>query len=780
MAAIFPPSSKGGVPPGGGVAFDYVPTHPVVGEGPLFVASDCSTALTADQMNGLTSEILAAVDILGFSYNSTLVTNLGNALFARFDAVVAVAGDTMTGPLTLSGPPTDPLHAASKSYVDSSLTTAGSSITAAYQAADAALQSQINGKVAKSGDTMTGFLTLVGVDPTAPYHAASKIYVDNKIATAAGEAPSDGTTYGRKDLAWVNVLPLAGGTLTGPLHLATDPLAGDEAATKNYVDTEIAANTIDIDTKVSKSGDVMTGMLSLPGVPTAPEHAATKQYVDAADAAIITTQTGIRGDLDNKVNRYGDVMTGALTLNGDPVNALHAASKQYVDAFAGTVTNRVLRSGDTMTGYLTLVGDPGNDLHAATKRYVDINFLRDAPSDGNTYGRQNNVWVPVTGGSGGGGAYLPLSGGTMTGFITLVSDPTSSLHSATKQYVDARVAKAGDTMLGALTLAADPTVPMHAATKQYSDLKLARAGGTMTGPLTLAADPAADMQAATRLYVDTSANGRVLRGGDTMTGLLTLSGDPANPLHAASKQYVDAVAGGRFIGEIIPYAGNNLPAKCLWPDGRNVSRTTFAALFNAISISITGTTAVGSANITAVFNANSEVLAKIAGGGFHTIEGPGIPVGATITSYDSGTGIIVMSIAATASASGVAIRIYPHGRGNGTTTFGLPDLRGRTINGRDNMGGTAASRLTHVNSRMNGTVFGLTGGDERIQQHVHWPANAVAVQLYTSNYATSLAPTGEATWSVWGTTGYVNDVAVGGSGNVGPTTILDYVIYAGV
>lgn len=37
------------------------------------------------------------------------------------------------------------------------------------------------------------------------------------------------------------------------------------------------------------------------------------------------------------VNTDGDVMTGPLTLNGDPVDALHAATRQYVDALVATM-----------------------------------------------------------------------------------------------------------------------------------------------------------------------------------------------------------------------------------------------------------------------------------------------------------------------------------------------------------------------------------------------------------------------------------------------------------
>ena len=53
-----------------------------------------------------------------------------------------------------------------------------------------------------------------------------------------------------------------------------------------------------------------------------------------------------------------------------------------------------------------------------------------------------------------------------------------------------------------------------------------------------------------------------------------------------------------------------------------------------------------------------------------------------------------------------------YGAGDGSTTFGMPDLRGRTIAGKDNMGGTTASRLTAAGSGITGTTLGNTGGTE--------------------------------------------------------------------
>jgi hypothetical protein len=105
-------------------------------------------------------------------------------------------------------------------------------------------------------------------------------------------------------------------------------------------------------------GGVMTGPITLPGNPATALLAAPKQYVDAGDASTLvsakaytdagdaTLNTAIAG----KVAKAGDVMTGALTLPSNPTANLHAATKQYVDTGDAA---RVNKGGDTMTGSLT-------------------------------------------------------------------------------------------------------------------------------------------------------------------------------------------------------------------------------------------------------------------------------------------------------------------------------------------------------------------------------------------------------------------------------------------
>jgi microcystin-dependent protein len=54
-----------------------------------------------------------------------------------------------------------------------------------------------------------------------------------------------------------------------------------------------------------------------------------------------------------------------------------------------------------------------------------------------------------------------------------------------------------------------------------------------------------------------------------------------------------------------------------------------------------------------------------------------------------------------------------YGSGDGSTTFNVPDLRGRHLIGLDNMGGTAAARVTAASlNGANASTIGGTGGSE--------------------------------------------------------------------
>ena len=114
-----------------------------------------------------------------------------------------------------------------------------------------------------------------------------------------------------------------------------------------------------------------------------------------------------------------------------------------------------------------------------------------------------------------------------------------------------------------------------------------------------------------------------------------------------------------------------------------------------------------------------------------------------------------------------------HGVGNGSTTFNVPDLRGRTIAGKDNMGGSAANRLTSGNSGVTGTTLGAVGGDERMHGHNH-DVQILGKSTPNQPYPMEGLAAGNSNHKHYNYTS--ETVGSGASQNVQPTIVLNYII----
>jgi microcystin-dependent protein len=106
-----------------------------------------------------------------------------------------------------------------------------------------------------------------------------------------------------------------------------------------------------------------------------------------------------------------------------------------------------------------------------------------------------------------------------------------------------------------------------------------------------------------------------------------------------------------------------------------------------------------------------------------------------------------------------------YGTGDGSTTFNVPDLRGRVVAGRDDMGGSVAGRLTASYFGGMASNLGATGGAE---------STSLAVSQLP---ALSVTGSTSGTLSVTGTTGSVlipggSAAGVGGGGSLGPTSTV--------
>jgi len=134
-----------------------------------------------------------------------------------------------------------------------------------------------------------------------------------------------------------------------------------------------------------------------------------------------------------------------------------------------------------------------------------------------------------------------------------------------------------------------------------------------------------------------------------------------------------------------------------------------------------------------------------------------------------------------------------YGVGDGSTTFNIPDLRGRVIAGQDDMGGSSANRLTTAKSGINGDNLGAFGGledhtltESQIPSHQHEAGNFNGVNTgaaISRHFGTGSTTANVPYFSEWGSGTPSTDSSLtssvgGGSAhnNVQPTIILNYII----
>jgi microcystin-dependent protein len=99
------------------------------------------------------------------------------------------------------------------------------------------------------------------------------------------------------------------------------------------------------------------------------------------------------------------------------------------------------------------------------------------------------------------------------------------------------------------------------------------------------------------------------------------------------------------------------------------------------------------------------------------------------------------------------------GTGDGSTTFNVPDLRGRATFGLDNMGGSAANRITVAGGNFDGTILGGAGGGQN--------------QTLTQAQLPAVAPTftgAQQTWTANAPTQFTNGSGAGTYANSGGGT----------
>ncbi len=214
-----------------------VPVITVDSFGRITSASNTNIRSSSTSQNGV---VQLRDSVVSTSVTHAATANSVKVAYDNAQLRILRTGDIMTGFLTLHANPTNSMHAATKDYVDSVAAGVGGSV---------------DDKVSKSGDTMSGILNMGGNritnvgSPSGSSDVATKGYVDSGVNSAISTAN--------------NRVLRTGDTMTGTLSMNGNritnvgaPTQNHHVATKGYVDTAVSGVGGGFTTCTTKSAEL--------------------------------------------------------------------------------------------------------------------------------------------------------------------------------------------------------------------------------------------------------------------------------------------------------------------------------------------------------------------------------------------------------------------------------------------------------------------------------------------------------------------------------------------
>lgn len=375
---------------------------------------------------------------------------------------VLLTGSTMSGPLFLSPlMPTQPSQAATMAYVDAMLATAGipevppvpSGQIWGRETGQWVPISQSEGTfLPLSGGTMGGIINMSGntitnmaAVPAMPNGAAPAQWVLNQIASVSlyqGTWDADTNAPDLTQLSvrvngytWIALTSSPSGVVIGPA------IPGLQGMTIYNGDTIIYSTVAgqfqaihaggltlpEADARyVQLAGSQMSGALLLNADASQNMQAVTYQQLEAAVANTVTPDAPADGQAYLRVgvgtNRWvpglplaGGILTGPITLSGNATAALNPVPlQQMTSAITASTAGLLPIAGGTMTGPIILAGNAASNLNPVPLQQVNSMLA--------TYALAANV--------------LALNGGTMTGPITLAGNAAAALQAVPLQQLN--------------------------------------------------------------------------------------------------------------------------------------------------------------------------------------------------------------------------------------------------------------------------------------------------------------------------------------------------------
>lgn len=415
------------------------------------------------------------------------------------------------------------------------------------QAADQAVRRLA---VMKTGDTMVGRLFSSYLMPAADTEYVTKAYVDMQIGSAMPGLPEvpffpQNALWVRQYGQWIqytapdpnNFLLLAGGTMEGIINmgansidnLAPQPVMPNGAAPASWVLTQLASVSLyqGLYDANNNSPDLSS--------PSLQQNGWTWIAVTDPDDVPVTVTASIPGLVNQTLNN-GDTVVYSSRVGQFQI--IHGGGLTMAEANALFLP----LGGGTMVGPLMLARDPQSSMEAVTMGWVTDKIgqgFPEVPDDGLAYARSYGAWVsiddlPIW------NAYLPLTGGHMTGPIYLSQDAALPNQPVTLSQMQENAAS--------VTIAsAPPATPLPGAlwwddtiaqmfiwyddgtSEQWVQANsmsggvfLPLTGGTLSGPLTLAGNATQPLQAVTLQQMQSTLTGYLPLTGGTLTGNLRL------------------------------------------------------------------------------------------------------------------------------------------------------------------------------------------------------------------------------------------------------------------
>jgi peptidoglycan hydrolase CwlO-like protein len=361
------------------------------------------------------------------SFATTVTTSIGTKL--------SKAGDTMTGDLTLAAAPTENLHAATKLYVDGSV----GGLQAILEQADSDILGDISTINSSISDISTDITNLESdlSDLTTTVNNTSTDVTDlqsdlSALTTTVNNTSTDVTDLQSEFSGLANdVTDLSTDITNTQSDLSTlTSTVGDMSTDVTGLESDISDLTTEVNTKAPAESPTFTGTVVLPG--TTSVGTVTSSEIEHLSGVTSAIQDQIDDKLDSGVasSTYAPLNNptfgGTVSLpSTTSIGNVSSTEIGYLDGVTSSVQTQ-LTDLDTTKADIESPTFTGT-VSGITSSMVGLGNV-DNTSDANK---------PVsTATQSALDAKLNLSGGTLTGKITLDGEPTQALHAATKAYVD--------------------------------------------------------------------------------------------------------------------------------------------------------------------------------------------------------------------------------------------------------------------------------------------------------------------------------------------------------